>query len=49
MNTDIDFSIEMFFKEFTVDYSDTKLVYVNGLKYFNNRAQEFLGDEWNQE
>ncbi len=46
MNTDIDFSIEMFFKEFTVDYSDTKPVYVNGLKYFNNQAEEFLGDEW---
>jgi|GEM_PF-2005176 len=49
MNTEVDFSIDMFFKEFAVDYSDALPVYAGGLEYVNSKAQELLGSEWKQE
>lgn len=49
MNTDVDFSIEMFFENFTVDYSETEPLYINGLEYLDTKAKGLLGSEWEQE
>ena len=46
MNTDVDFSMDMYFEDFKVDYSDAVPVMKHGLEYFDGKAQEYLGKEW---
>lgn len=46
MNTDVDFSMDMYFEDFKVDYSDATHVMKHGLEYFDGKAQEYLGSEW---
>lgn len=48
MNTEVDFSIDMYFKEFIIDYSDAVPILKNGIEHFDKKAQEFLGNEWKQ-